>query len=391
MKKILSFIVAAALVSSMAVTAFADKAVLVSKTDDTGIVAGTATEPIAADETIEFTLGYSANPDAGKDLASRSDVSVSFDKKGPIEIYDVRVNVKDAANGNIFVTFKADTLNPGATGDKDATIKATLKFSSDARRNGYENSEKAVVAEFAVGYETDAVLDAIYEAVDAMNDADDDECDVDMNSPVITSDAIKFLKNELGSKDVIHFNYKDITVSFTGRQIAALPNQSFTINYNTDDITAVVDALADETIETEFLSFAAVKDYEGTIKVDTDFDPAYVYAYVDGELVAIDATNDYGTLEFAGTLGQYVITDVEIPEDLLAVAPSDEEPAIDEEPADEEPTDEEPADETPDAETPADQEPNPESGANDVVNVAVALAVVSLGAAGAVAFKKAGK
>ena len=140
--------------------------------------------------------------------------------------------------------------------------------------------------------------------------------------------------------------------------------------WNEDPIEDVEDKYYDLDADIEYVNFVAKPNLgrNAEIAIQGDYSDQYhLYEYVGGELEPIDAdwNEDDGLFEFtASRLGSYVISDKEL------VAEADE-PAEDDEPA---------ADDT--------TTQNPDTGANDVVGVAVALAAVSLVAAGAVSLKK---
>ena len=109
------------------------------------------------------------------------------------------------------------------------------------------------------------------------------------------------------------------------------------------------------------------------VVIDADADSTiYEYDKTTGDLTRIDAKRSSDGWKFSTKiLGTYIISEEE----------------YDEGNAKDEPTKEPVSEPT---ETPADKN-NPGTGANDMVGAAAALAVVSLVAAGAVAFKKASK
>ena len=142
--------------------------------------------------------------------------------------------------------------------------------------------------------------------------------------------------------------------------------------WNEDAIEDIEDKYYDLDADIEYINFVAKPNLgrNAEIAIQGDYsDQYYLYEYVNGDLEPIDAdwNEDDGLFEFtASKLTSYVISDKEL------VAEADE-------PADD--TADEPA--TDDTTT-----QNPDTGANDVVGVAVALAAVSLVAAGAVSLKK---
>lgn len=124
------------------------------------------------------------------------------------------------------------------------------------------------------------------------------------------------------------------------------------LDYNNDEDETITDKFEDATLT--FFNFNGNKDTfkkEGTLKLSADED-SFLYELVDGKLVAVkDAKYDSAEGVFTlktKTLGNYIVSDTEL------VAAEGEEG------------------EGSDAET------NPDTGANDFVGLAVALAVVSV-------------
>lgn len=140
--------------------------------------------------------------------------------------------------------------------------------------------------------------------------------------------------------------------------------------WNEDPIEEIEDKYYDLDADIEYVNFVAKPNLgrNAEIAIQGDYsDQYYLYEVVNGDLEPIDAdwNEDDGLFEFtASKLGSYVISDKEL------VAEADE-PAEDDKPATDDTTTQ-----------------NPDTGANDVVGVAVALAAVSLVAAGAVSLKK---
>lgn len=139
----------------------------------------------------------------------------------------------------------------------------------------------------------------------------------------------------------------------------------------TDKIDEIEDFFGD--IDVDYYDFIGTPKFATKVKVIIDGDPnAFLYEYnkKTGDITKVDATYESDGWSFTTkNLGTYVLTEEEY----------DEGNVEKEDPADKEPTT-----------TPSEKD-NPGTGANDMVGVAAALAVVSLVAAGAVAFKKASK
>lgn len=135
----------------------------------------------------------------------------------------------------------------------------------------------------------------------------------------------------------------------------------------------------DENAELEFFNFKGTHDEfsrSGILSLYTDNKDSYVYEVVDGELAEIDF--DYNSKEKAveiktNELGYYVLSDREL--DATAVIDKDNDKNSDKD------DDKKPS-------KPGSDKDNPNMGADDFVGAAVALAVVSVAAAGALALKK---
>lgn len=110
----------------------------------------------------------------------------------------------------------------------------------------------------------------------------------------------------------------------------------------------------------------------------------FIYSYVDGELTDVTESFSYSddAEEIPGwsiktrTLGTYIVSDTELEIGGYEETTEEEEPTLDDPTTDEN-------------ETVEPIKPIPNTGSSDMVNVAVVAAVVSLAAAGAVAFRKA--
>ena len=153
---------------------------------------------------------------------------------------------------------------------------------------------------------------------------------------------------------------------------------------NLDYTTAPIDALIEANPEAnmDFFTLKAAPRFnkigEMTLYADGD---VFKYLYevdADGQLTEVNATYDEDEEGFVfktRQLGSYVMSDIE----LVGAAIDEEVPGESDTtvPGESETTD--------------DGRENPATGANDMVNVAAAMAVVSLAAAGAVAFKKSSK
>lgn len=161
----------------------------------------------------------------------------------------------------------------------------------------------------------------------------------------------------------------DFDNEFAYVEVKLTPDSKYEVASNTDYNKSVAKNYPEADLEFVKLYGDFEKTADVVLVADED---SYIYEVVDGELVAVDAeyvenykfsngTKVDGFLFNTKELGQYAISDVEL--DLEDA----EEPAKDNNSTD---------------------KTNPAMGANDFVGAAVALAVVSVAAAGALALKK---
>lgn len=170
---------------------------------------------------------------------------------------------------------------------------------------------------------------------------------------------------------------------------------SFTVNgRNQDDLylgfsekpnTKVLDQNPEANID--FISFTSKPTFNriGELRFFAEED-SYIYEVTNNGLKKVKAKydEDYEAYVFdTRSLGEYAISDME----LEYVADADDETVT----PDEKPENGGNSDNSGNGGTTTDKPHNPNTGSNDMVNVAVAVAVVSLAAAGAVALKKASK
>ena len=125
-----------------------------------------------------------------------------------------------------------------------------------------------------------------------------------------------------------------------------------------------------EDADLEMIFFKGVPefDYTGILHAPADED-AYVYAVIDGKLVAdkFEWDADAECWEYnTRTIEGVVVSDIELDVALYNASVSSDS----------------------DSDSSSEEKDNPDTGAVDYVNIAVALGVVSLAAAGAVALKK---
>ena len=140
-----------------------------------------------------------------------------------------------------------------------------------------------------------------------------------------------------------------------------------------DDISEIVEFFGD--VDVDCYDFVATPKFASNVKVVIDADESsvlYEYNKKTGDVTRVDAEYESNGWAFeTKTLGTYIVAEEEYEEGNVS---KDESSSSEDE---KEPTD-------------SDKQ-NPGTGANDMVGAAAAMAVVSLVAAGAVAFKKASK
>lgn len=357
MKKVLAAVLAAAMSLGVAATAFAATSITV--TEPTGTSLG------QYDWTIDENLDS---------LQNKSEIKIDSDKK--IYTYD------------------------------DAEWKFLFKVS------GKDVKVRADVGDGKIAVNTKRVDDTHYavtvKAKWGVRDFGNDKSwtvELDINDNKSNNNATVFLKGKGGYSDTQIVNPGDrLTVSkSTHDSITGIDGAIFDFseiideearircnpyvdvyfkgNYGTDkeNMRVVTDKIDEvekyfDDVDVDYYDFIGTPKFATKVKVIIDGDPnAYLYEYdkATGDLTKVDATYTSDGWSFTTKiLGTYVLTEEEY-----------DEGNVDKEDVD---TDKEPVS-TPD------EKNNPGTGANDMVGVAAALAVVSLVAAGAVAFKKASK
>ena len=175
----------------------------------------------------------------------------------------------------------------------------------------------------------------------------------------------------------ISFNDADVDIRFV---VNAKGQKELFLRYNDDEVEAVVDKYPNATLD--FHTFEGNnKTFKRTGKLyipadeiegkDGKMVAPYLYEIVDGKITTVDAKYDSYNQEFVistNKLGNYVVSDTK-----LKTASNDD--------------DDDDDDNTTNGGGTSGTG-NPDTGANDVVGVAVALAVVSVAAIGAASFKK---
>ncbi|MCI8442194.1 MAG: hypothetical protein HFG27_06670 [Provencibacterium sp.] len=358
MKKVLAAVLAAAMSLGVAATAFAAETITVT--------APTGTSLGQYDFTIDQTLDS---------LSNKSEIKVDEDRR--IYTYD------DAEWKFLFYVSNKDVKVRADVGD--GKIAVNTKRVSDT---AYAVTVKAKwgVRDFKNDYDWTVELD--------VNDNKNKNnatillkgkggySDTQIVNPGDRLTVSKSEHDSITGKDGAIFDFSEIIDEEARIRCNPYVDVYFKGNYGTDkenmrvvtDNIDEVEKYFDDT-DVDYYDFVGTPKFATKVKVLIDGDPnAYLYEYnkSTGDLTKVDAeyTSD-GWSFTTKTLGTYVLTEEEY-----------DEGNVDKEDVDN--TTKEPVS-TPDEKT------NPGTGANDMVGVAAALAVVSLVAAGAVAFKKASK
>ena len=188
---------------------------------------------------------------------------------------------------------------------------------------------------------------------------------VDMDYYVDLEDGIVLITKDKGvyeDAEIVAGNYAKYVVTTDSQQA----NQY--VGYTTKAIQEAIDA--NPSIDMNFVSFPGKPSFNrlGKMYLYAEKDQ-FIYEVKDGKAVAVKADYDEDEEAYVfntRTLGSYIIADKELKNFTISEGGSS-------------------------SNTTNGGKDNPGTGSNDVVNVAVAMALVSLAAAGAVAFKKASK
>lgn len=335
MKKFTSIALAAVMATSMATAAFALEDGKVNPGTsfkfgaDKFVVAGNTTALSLDTDAKYMTDDYFAISKVEYTKGRELIESVKFDGEGTVEV-KTKANYKLESPSIDNVVIKNITL----TAKKDTGI--TVDTVEVKKNTKLELGKKDVSV--AVGYAVEEIEIS-------------SEFTADVNSDVIT----KFTGSDYGLATMDFFG-GDISVD-----VRVYKNEKY--NFTNDNKANLDVVKANPDAELTFYNFSAAPEFSSnaTISISADED-SFIYEIKDGKLVKTSFKWDKDAYSFVGksrTLGSYVVSDVE----LKAIAASEVEDG-------------------------KDDAKNPNTGANDVVGVAVALAAISLVAAGAVSIKK---
>ena len=374
MKKILSAVLAAAMVLSMGVLAFAETTYGVGGTGakkdlkDANLQWGGAylerdgevtkisdknseeQAKLRPGDVLYFATTY-VDKDANGAVTHKVPKNWNIKISNDYYIDDADFRVVNTANTNAFDTYFADESHDGKL-FVEVEIKDFEEFdSSKVNFTFYIHDGKQSSDKVKVNYKTDR------------NVVELDEDDLDWVITVEGPTTYKYVGKKVKAA-VLDFDNEMAYV-----EVKLTPNGKYEVASNTDYNKSVAKNYPEADLEFVKLYGDFEKTADVVLVADKD---SYIYEVVDGELVAVDAeyVEDYkfsngtkvdGFLFNTKELGQYAISDIEL--DLEDA----EEPAKDNNSTDKN---------------------NPAMGANDFVGAAVALAVVSVAAAGALALKK---
>ncbi len=381
MKKVLSVLLAAAMVMGMSVSAFAAEANKTWTDGATGKVDEKVSEVVKFDGGVvivsadgSFTAvgqGDALKLEPGDDLYfPLIDIATSDVYTGTL---DTKWSINIKSNGLVekasYYTYPEDTDDADFTYNwavKDAKFvkveieddleveeKETVKFEMYIADGDYKKTTtEKVIVEGKIAHDIEA------QTIDFENDY-----------YVLDADRYASWKVKKGQKGIAYFDFND-NAYFTVKMIS---EEKVYLNLSTAYDKDIDAEYNEYDADLEFYNFKGNNDSfikTGELFIEAKED-TFIYEIVDGELVAVEAewVEDYvfaktnkkdGWVIETDELGYYVVSDMEV--EIAAEEVVEEAPSTD--------------------------KANPETGANDFVGAAVALAVVSVAAAGALALKK---
>ena len=391
MKKVLASVLAAAMVLGTASVAFAGRIDKNGKKNGTayGISVGMDDDNAEFEDGAPYLVTYGPD-DAGTDedeAGNEAKITIYPDFAGSnylrITDIDAHVNTK-----NITASVKKNDgiyyQDPVANKTYYAPV-LTLKGNAGLRTFEFEDYE--VELDLTIG-------EAKFESVGGQNKllkgVDNDK---DITIVIKHDEAVAYSRIQEFEEDTNYTNSKSNGVVYNFDEVIGDESRIrandyvdvyFKGNYGTDyenmrlvddDIDEIVDFFGD--VDVDCYDFIANPKFASKVKVVIDADSGsvlYEYNKKTGDVTKVDAEYESDGWAFeTKVLGTYVVAEEEYEEG--TISKDGEDVSSDDET--EEPTD---GDKT-----------NPGTGANDMVGAAAAMAVVSLVAAGAVAFKKASK
>jgi hypothetical protein len=339
MKKVIALVLAVALSLSMASVVFAT-----DWTSSDGTNKYDSSKTIAPGDKIKFVFGDFSDAGVSSKMTNNNymssnyfNVKVEYDR-GKELVKEVKFD-----GGGLVIVLKDDVIEkPSISNFKIKKITLTGK------KDGTEATEKFRNKKFELkGPHT--FFDGVKVGYDVVTSAlNKDGFNVNTKDAAVDGKIVKFVDADYGVA----------TIDFAGyasAEVRLYKNEKYFFGVKADADLDIVKANPDADLE--FLNFTGAPTFSANAKVEIYADEnKYLYEIKDGKLVESTFKYDEDAYAFVGkarTLGKYVISDMK----LVAAATAEE-------------------------------TKNPDTGANDVVGVAVALAVVSLVAAGAVSLKK---
>ena len=353
MKKLVSAAMALCMIATMAVTAFAEdvKTTLSLGADSNGV---NITDTLNPNTEYKFPLMIAIGEEEAVNFTEEhmedNKFSVSITKGGSaIETPKVE---KDDSDDNYYVVVKTKANYSAKNTDISFKLRYLVKASSKEIAN--------LVVESVVGFNkmSDASIDALTK---------DEYLVVDPANPLITAKQFEKLA-KLN-------DYKSVTMYYGDwRFTVNVSNMSDANMYSSTEVVREI-LQKYENQEFKFVSFPAKPDFgvKGTVAIDVSEEidsfegKFFLYKYEDGKLYKLTSKfdEDSSSVTFnASKLGSYVLTNKEIKDGTVIDSSASGSGSSN------------------------GNVSNPDTGANDVVGVAMALAVVSLIAVGAVSMKK---
>ncbi|HIT18377.1 MAG TPA: hypothetical protein IAB57_02040 [Candidatus Fimivivens faecavium] len=314
MKKLLSILMAIAVMSSAAVTSYAagsfESAPAASASASIGAITGIEVAPDADGVVLEDGLLTPGSVYRFPIRVVTADGSVALDE-GILESYNVKLgntgkgeSIAQAsisnAGGSSYLLLSVKAGWPAEATEEQYSIKITKK--------GASKDSVSLKIDFKTGYK-----EADSSALDNLSEGD--EVEVNNDAPVYTADQL--------AKIAKINRYRKSTFSGEGWTFTANINDMKAINmlYNNNPVKEILTKYEDNNFE--FLTFPAgpkfntagefVMDVSG---IEQSYNGAFfVYRYLGGKLTAIPSaySEDDSTLTFStDTLGRFVITDKEI-------------------------------------------------------------------------------
>ena len=384
MKKVLASVLAAAMVLGTASVAFAAR---IEKTKKGSYAYSLVVDMTSDNDEYEDGAPYLVTygpDDAGTDedeAGNKAEIVIEPAKGLRISDIKAHVNTKNVTAS----VKKNDGFNHNDTVNKKSYDAPVLTLKGNAGLRDFEFDDYEVELDITIGY-ADLAKDGIEVLSKSVNN------DKDITITVRHDEAVAYSRLQDFEEDTNYTNSKTNGVVYNFDEVIGDESRIrandyvdvyFKGNYGTDyenmrlvddDIDEIVDFFGD--VDVDCYDFIANPKFASKVKVVIDADSGsvlYEYNKKTGDVTKVDAEYESDGWAFeTKVLGTYVVAEEEYEEGTIS---KDGETSSDEET--EEPTD---GDKT-----------NPGTGANDMVGAAAAMAVVSLVAAGAVAFKKASK